>query len=313
VVGGRSDEWVCANHPDHAGQLVVVASGEGVVDEAGPRCRSFRVRREPDQVAPAGVDDSVRYIPLTGGLFAIVDAADYEWLNKHNWRAFGTSAGYYAYREVKGRAVFMHRLIMNAPRGMVVDHINANKHDNRRCNLRLCTQAENVRNKRKSHGTSRFKGVWWHRARRKWIAVICHKGKNTILGRFDDEVEAAKAYDRAARERFGAFAYLNFPQSGNIVRLSGCICARSHTRGRIHRLKLRIQNLKSKTNSNIKDQRSKLQTKNQKGHCQRRFRSFDLCILTSDIVWDFEFRPSVPTWSRGPPERVANHVLTSLG
>jgi hypothetical protein len=217
VLGGRAGEWVCANHPEHGGRLAVVAGGK-VRRDAGAHCRSFRVRHEAEEV---GADDAVRHIPLGAGLFAIVDAADYEWLSQYHWQAFGTSAGHYAYHPGKGRRMFMHRLIMNPSPGKVVDHINGSRHDNRRCNLRECTQAENLRNKRKYRGTSRFKGVSWDKRRRKWRAVIVHQGKAIALGFFADEVEAARAYDRAARDLFGSFAYLNFPGQGRVVLLEG--------------------------------------------------------------------------------------------
>ena len=104
----------------------------------------------------------------------------------------------------------MHRLIMNPPKGMVVDHINGNGLDNRRCNLRICTQAENSRNSRKhADGRSRFIGVHPHRD--KWDAVVTRQGKTHYAGSFDDEVEAAKARDRLALELHGQFARLNFP------------------------------------------------------------------------------------------------------
>ena len=110
----------------------------------------------------------------------------------------------------------MHRAIMNPPDGTVVDHINRNSLNNRRCNLRICTQKENLRNGRPSRrSTSRFKGVYFDKQTRKWIAKIGYNGKTIHLGSFEDEVEAAKAYDRKAYELFKDFAYLNFPQEIN--------------------------------------------------------------------------------------------------
>jgi hypothetical protein len=232
VWNGPADLRLCVCHPDHAGQLVLVASGTAGSDDAAPRCRSFRRRREPDVTASPAASDTMRYIRLAGASFAIVDAADYDWLNRHRWRALGGQSGY-AYSTIGGKNVLMHRLIMNAPPGKVVDHINGNRQDNRRCNLRVCTQAENMRNTRKSCGTSRFKGVSWNRKYRKWVVSIHRDGKDIWLGNFDDEIKAAQAYDKAARELFGPFARLNFPDFGNIVRLSGRITARCHVRGRI--------------------------------------------------------------------------------
>jgi len=105
----------------------------------------------------------------------------------------------------------MHRLIMNAPEGLVVDHIDRNGLNNRKCNLRLCTKAQNVQNSRpRRNRSSKYKGVFWNKLNKKWSASI-HKGdKRIYLGGFDDEIEAALAYDRKAAELFGEFAYLNF-------------------------------------------------------------------------------------------------------
>ncbi len=106
----------------------------------------------------------------------------------------------------------MYRLIMNAPKGMVVDHYDGNGLNNCRANLRICTRQQNAYNSRRSGGTSQFKGVHFEKATGKWRATITLKGEHFDLGLYDDEVEAARAYDRKAIELFGEFAYLNFPE-----------------------------------------------------------------------------------------------------
>ena len=105
----------------------------------------------------------------------------------------------------------MHREIMHAPKGMVVDHIDGNSLNNRRSNLRLCTVSQNHQNRRRTYGSSKYKGAWWDKRRNKWVAAITFKGKYIYLGFFDNEIDAGKAYDRKAAELFGEFAYLNFP------------------------------------------------------------------------------------------------------
>ena len=112
-------------------------------------------------------------------------------------------------RKVK---LYIHRLIMDAPKGMDVDHINGNPLDNRKSNLRICTHAENQRNKGAyKNNTSGYKGVSWYKRDKKWIAGIKHNNKGIYIGLFEDKEEAARAYDKKAKELHGEFAYLNFP------------------------------------------------------------------------------------------------------
>ena len=104
----------------------------------------------------------------------------------------------------------MHRLVINAQKGTMVDHINRNRLDNRKENLRLCTMQENRRNSAKKKGSaSPFKGVMRVTHRPAWRAFIKYDDKNHYLGYFKSEVEAAQAYNEAAKEHFGEFAVLN--------------------------------------------------------------------------------------------------------
>jgi hypothetical protein len=229
IRNGGAGEMVCACVPGFEGRLSYVAAGQG--------CRAFRARPSPPVrlEPPAPPNDEIRYIPLTRGLFAIVDAADYEWLSGFRWHATSGRRPY-ACLARKDKVIYMHRLIMNPPEGKFVDHVDGNSLNYRRSNLRICTKAQNAWNRPAVGGTSRFKGV--HRdPSGKWKAGIRVGGQQTFIGLFDDEIEAARAYDRMARERFGEFAYLNFPH-GCVVRLAGRIRVHSGVRGRI-RLKAR--------------------------------------------------------------------------
>jgi hypothetical protein len=154
----------------------------------------------------------MKTIQLTRGKVALVDDEDHEYLSQWKWYALKTKNAFYAVRAVRTptgqKAVLMHRAILRCPQGKETDHIDHDGLNNQRSNLRICTKAENMHNRRPQGGASRFKGVVWSKVGHKWAARI----KHTYLGLFTDEVDAARAYDRAARELFGAFARPNFPE-----------------------------------------------------------------------------------------------------
>jgi hypothetical protein len=159
-----------------------------------------------------------RKIPLGQGLFSLVDPQDYYQFNMFNWFFGGNGKGFYAFRNVitgpgKTKMVSMHREIMDFPKGLLVDHRNGVTLDNRRANLRPATHAQNACNKRndKSKTTSRFNGVTFDKDRGLWAPRIRAKGKRLFLGRFKNEIDAARAYDQAAIKYHGEFARLNSP------------------------------------------------------------------------------------------------------
>lgn len=154
----------------------------------------------------------MKEIPLTQGKVAIVDDDMYDWLSQFKWHY---SAGYAAskdHRLIENRfsnKVYMHRLIMNTPDEMQVDHVDRNGLHNWRENLRNCTHAQNNLNRSKSSGTSRYKGVSWRKRDKTWYAQIRKDGSFHWLGDFDTEEDAAIAYNHAALEFFGPFANFN--------------------------------------------------------------------------------------------------------
>lgn len=158
---------------------------------------------------------SVKEIPLTQGMVALVDDGDYEELSKYKWWAEKRGKHhirYYARRKthVDGRRIneFMHCTIMGH---VGVDHKNGNGLDNRRENLRVATQAQNMANRRSNaNSASSYKGV--KLVNRRWRARIKPDGKPIHLGYFDTAEEAARAYDWAAKRIYGEFALLNFPE-----------------------------------------------------------------------------------------------------
>jgi len=160
---------------------------------------------------------NVGTIDLGDGRVALVDEEDFEEIARHTWRPLWSGSAWYVARSAKtgGRwqNVFMHRVITHAPRGVQVDHRNGDGLDNRRENLRLASSQQNARN-RKHRSDSRlpFKGITFDpRSRfRPWRARITVAGANTASRSFATAEEAAREYDRMARERFGVFARLNF-------------------------------------------------------------------------------------------------------
>ena len=159
----------------------------------------------------------MKEIKLTQNKVALVDDADFEWLNKFRWSAHKDNNTFYAVRHTprdknyKQKTIKMHRLILGLlyRDRKLVDHRDGNGLNNQRDNLRICTHSENAQNKISRYGTSRFKGVCWHKKDKKWQASIVFQGRTTYLGQFDSEVQAAKIYDKKAIELFGKFAHLN--------------------------------------------------------------------------------------------------------
>lgn len=152
-----------------------------------------------------------RKIPLTQGQFALVDAEDFERISKFKWYAHKKNGVFYAMRMVGGRKnrkmIPMHAEIMNTPKGMETDHRDGNGLNNRQNNLRVCTHAENSRNKGKHRdNTSGYKGVYWHKQIKRWIARIMVNGKAIHLGSFINKESAHRSYLKNCRKYHGEFA-----------------------------------------------------------------------------------------------------------
>ena len=159
-----------------------------------------------------------RRIYLGEGEWAILDQEDYYRFGNSKWGIEGKKDKFYAVRNVKNgdkkvRTERLHREIMDAPKGLLVDHRNGNSLDNRRANLRLATHAQNMHNRKKikTKTSSQYIGASLDKRSGRWASKIrCH-GKKVHLGCFGSDIEAAKAYDEAAKKYHGEFARLNFP------------------------------------------------------------------------------------------------------
>jgi hypothetical protein len=152
----------------------------------------------------------MKLIPLTQGKFAQVDNEDFEWLNRWDWYLSTCDGKYYAERKNGIENVRMHREIMGCMKGdkKIIDHIDRNGLNNQRDNLRLCTSAQNQFNKTPS-GISKYLGVCWNKQYKKWKAQIRFDKKLINIGHYENEIDAAIAYNAKAKELHGEFANLN--------------------------------------------------------------------------------------------------------
>lgn len=165
----------------------------------------------------------MKQIPLSGkhgrGLYALIDDEDYALFSQVSWAL--NNFGYAIHHTTvkgKSKSYLMHRAIMKAPKGIQVDHINGNKLDNRKSNLRFCNQSQNRQNSLKQFGKySRFKGVrftptWpkapWH------VRIKGNLEKEAYIGQFENEIHAAICYDLWAVDMYGEFARTNFKVVG---------------------------------------------------------------------------------------------------
>lgn len=162
----------------------------------------------------------MKTIPLTKGYFAKVDDDDYERLAKIRWQVdvrktmIIVKHGYS--KDGRSHSLYMAREIMNAPKGKQVDHINGDTLDNRKSNLRICTNSENSKNRGKhSDNTSGYKGVKFDtRMGFGWIAQICVNYKRIYIGKYKTKEAAARAYNKAAKKHHGEYAVLNVLPKG---------------------------------------------------------------------------------------------------
>jgi hypothetical protein len=144
----------------------------------------------------------MKKIELTQGKFTLVDNKDFELLKQYS--CFYNQG--YAWVRINGKQILMHRFIMGNP-SFDIDHLNGDKLDNRRKNLRVCNASQNAANAKKRKGcSSKYKGVSWDKVKKNWMVYA----NGIYIGRFSNELQAAKTYDLKAKELFGEFAKVNF-------------------------------------------------------------------------------------------------------
>ena len=156
----------------------------------------------------------MKEISLTQGYIALIDDEDYEIVAQYKWYPRKHGKTCYAITNIKNdfgkyKTVNLHHLIFGKKDGQIIDHINGDGLDNRKENLRFCSQSENCNNRHNTWGKSKYKGVHWHPINNKWVARIQVKKKRLHLGCYVSEKEAALAYNKAAIKYFGEFARLN--------------------------------------------------------------------------------------------------------
>ena len=239
---------MCANHPDTLG-LMRENRGRRV-------CRNYREK-------PPEPDAQAKRITLTNGMIAYVDAADYEELSRYTWQLV---SGGYAGRHENRKLIFMHRQIMNPPKGMQVDHLKGNRLDNTRARLGICTLSENAQNRAKrANATSRYRGVSYSKDREEWVVALPREANQKFVGSYDDEVEAARAYDYAAVLYLDDSARLNFPEEWPPERKAQVRATRPAERGQREGAKGRPPRARRKTHGAKRATKSKRAT----GHNSR--------------------------------------------
>lgn len=140
-------------------------------------------------------------IPLTQGKVALVDVEDYDYLMQWKWQADKHKNGrFYAKRRMQKKNIYMHRGILNTPKGIDTDHVNKDGLDNRRSNLRICSRSQNMMNRGKTNNNiSGYKGIHWDKERKKWgVEITINYEKKHLL-----------IYNNAAKQYHKEFARLN--------------------------------------------------------------------------------------------------------
>ena len=169
------------------------------------------------EVAGSNPASPTTFLPLSRGLYAAIDREDAWRVAAYSWSANAVSPGrYYAQTKVKGRNLYLHRFIINAPSNQIVDHVNGDALDCRKANLRLASASQSSVNVARRPGKTGYRGV--HERMGRFQARVKFQGQTALSGYYHTTEEAARAYDAIAIQLHGEFAVLNFPGMPNETR-----------------------------------------------------------------------------------------------
>lgn len=186
---------------------------EGAVERSVAKLKRGPKSKRPEPMVVLVEGQECVKVPLTKGMWAIVDKADAEMVSGFNWYAFRHTHGFYAARKLNHGSItlFMHNVLLPPTNGLQTDHRNGDGCDNRRCNLRVATISQNHANSKKQvrKTSSAHKGVHWLKRERRWRAKIQVNYKEILLGYFRSEEDAALAYRQASERFYGEFAVHN--------------------------------------------------------------------------------------------------------
>lgn len=161
------------------------------------------------------IGPSIAYVPLTQGLYALIDREDAERVGKYAWHAAfnRTSGHFYARRRLGNARMPLHDAILGKKEGFTVDHVSSeNTLDNRKANLRYATRNQQASNRAaRIEKVSGYRGVHWEPKKKLFRVIIGFNGKQIRGGRYKSAIAAALRYDKIAKEFHGEFARLNFP------------------------------------------------------------------------------------------------------
>lgn len=163
---------------------------------------TFKTNREIRKIVPR---KDYAEVVLTKGKVALIDLSDVDAVQKHQWYF---SSGYAITNTPNNGRLYLHRFLLQPSNKQLVDHINRDKLDNRKNNLRICKSSDNNHN-RALNNPNGFRGITWNKRKHKWASQISIGNKNKGLGYFTSKLDAARAYDEKALELYGRYARLN--------------------------------------------------------------------------------------------------------